>query len=110
MHLRDPQPLPDLRLRHVTVKPHQHNPLLPPRQLVPMRTQGTHPQHLLQPRSLASHHVTYAPAPIPPGRRIQRPHRQHQLSRPCRPHFTHPAPQKRRHLTITWHPPDAMVP
>ncbi len=108
MHLRDPQPRPDLRLRHIPVKPHQHNPLLPPRQLPPVRPHRQHPHHPLHPRILITHHITHAPATIPPGRRIQRPHRQHQLGRPRRPHLTHATTQKPRHLTITRHPPQPL--
>ena len=52
VHLGDAELLADLRLRHVLVKAHQQDLLLPPGQLAPVRGDGPHAEHVLHPAVL----------------------------------------------------------
>src|ERR1022692_4544177 len=50
MHLGDAELLADLCLSHVTVEAHQQDPLLAPRQLVPVRRDRLHVERVLHAR------------------------------------------------------------
>src|SRR5690349_2401286 len=57
LHLGDAELLADLRLRHVLVKAHQQDLLLPRGQLAPVRSDGPHAEHVLHPAVLLAEDV-----------------------------------------------------
>ena len=80
VHLGDAEPLADLRLRHAAAKVHQQDLLLTRGQLAPVRGDGLHAEHVLQPRILRTEIVSQgAHGGLAGQRRVQRVRREGQL-------------------------------
>jgi hypothetical protein len=60
VHLGDAELLADLRLGHVAAKAHQQDLLLTTGQLVPVRGDGLHAEHVLYPRIVLAEQVSQA--------------------------------------------------
>ena len=70
VHLGDAEPLADLRLRHAAMKAHQQDLLLTRGQFTPVRGDGLHAEHVLQPRILLAEILSQdAVAGLPASRR-----------------------------------------
>jgi len=94
VHLGDAEPLADLRLGHATAKVHQQDLLLTRGQLAPVRGDGLHAEHVLQPRILLTEDVSQgAHAGLAGQRRVQRVWLEGQLSPPSMPQVSPADPQ-----------------
>jgi len=88
MHLGDAEPLADLHLGHAAAEVHDQDLLLAQGQLAPVRGDGAHGEHVLQPRILLPEGVGQgAHGGLAGQRRVQRRRLEGQLRLPGLPHL-----------------------